>query len=206
MNNRQEIWRQISPWLLSALLASLLPLALLVFSVTFPDIWTLIVGENDYFPNRFFLLGIHFPLSMTSRIFLILTTGIYLGVGFLFLQRQILSMGTKNHIIYYIPLNMAICSFFFIIPLMIIVYSLAYKCHAIPILANLGVYEGNHGPWRHIYDLRKLLYYTIWILIFASPLALFSTIIKFNKLAWVILFSSIIVFFALINTHYWLID
>lgn len=206
MNNRQEIWRQISPWLLSALLASLLPLALLVFSMTFPDIWTLIVGENDYFPNRFFILGIHFPLSMTSRMFLVLTITCYWGLGFLFLTRQISSMREKTHIISHIPLNMAIGGLFFMIPLMVTLYSLAYKCNALPLLRNWWVCEGNHGPWRQIYDLRKLLSFTLWIPLFAGPLALLSAMIKFNKLSWIVLFCCIIAFFILIGTHYWLID
>jgi len=102
-------------------------------------------------------------------------------------------------------LILAIAGLLFVLPLMSAIWSLAVKW-GFSIPSNWGYYEGNHGPWRHIYDLRKLLLFTIWIPIYSSVFALLSAIIRFNKLAWMILFSCIIVFFALIDTYYWLID
>jgi len=69
-----------------------------------------------------------------------------------------------------------------------------------------GEYEGNHGPWRHFYNLRRLLYYVFQIPIPVFAFGIVSLAIKPSKLTAVITVGSVIALYALIWSHYWLID
>ena len=189
---------------MSSIVASLTPLILVNLYVTLPKLWMSVVG-GDCISRGIFPFGMYQPLSRCSIVIVLFASGIYCLIGCIFSKNSLRWNVDWKDRASQISLVLAIAGLLFILPLMSTIWSLAIKWgHGISF--GWGHYEGNHGPWRHIYDLRKLLFYTMLTPIFSGIFAFLSTIIKFNKLAWIILFSCIIAFFALIGTHYWLID
>ena len=70
---------------------------------------------------------------------------------------------------------------------------------------NWGEYQGNHGPWRHIYTLRDLWWYTAYAQIFSFYLASVSFLLKRDNKAAVIIFLAFVAGLFLMST-YWLVD
>ena len=81
------------------------------------------------------------------------------------------------------------------------------KAHIIGVIPNMNgrEYYGNHGPWRHIYTLRNLWWYTAYTQIFSFYLALVSFLLKRDNKAAIMLFISFIAVLFLMST-YWLVD
>jgi|WetSurMetagenome_2_1015567.scaffolds.fasta_scaffold08744_3 hypothetical protein len=74
------------------------------------------------------------------------------------------------------------------------------------VMDNRGDWDGNHGPWRHYYTGRRL----IWDAIYLQHLSLISAIVSLliertRRVIWLVIitFMTIIIFTA---THYWLVD
>ncbi|MCX5698056.1 MAG: hypothetical protein NTU54_08860 [Candidatus Omnitrophica bacterium] len=89
--------------------------------------------------------------------------------------------------------------------LFIWMWSRAYMHGNIP-HTSWGQYEGNHGPWRHNYDLRGVWWQILNLQLCALILGLVSFVFKPNRRVAIIAglaFVSGCLFFA---THYWLVD
>ena len=92
------------------------------------------------------------------------------------------------------------------ISLLSALWALAIDGGGIHCVLPWGEYEGNHGPWRHFYDLRRLLDYIFLIPIPVFVFGIVSLAIKPSKLAAIVTVGSVIALYALIWSHYWLID
>ena len=68
-----------------------------------------------------------------------------------------------------------------------------------------GEHAGNHGPWRHIYNLRNLWWYIDYALFLSFKLALSSYFFKRDNKAAVIVFAAFVFGFIFMST-YWLVD
>ena len=71
---------------------------------------------------------------------------------------------------------------------------------------NWGTYEGNHGPWRHYYPGRTLIYYTIIFQLKSFFCALISLFFKRTRLGVWLAIISFLIFIIIFSSHYWLID
>ena len=69
-----------------------------------------------------------------------------------------------------------------------------------------GTFEGNHGPWRHYSLGRDMIGYALMFPIGSLLVSLTSILFKPTTLAGVIFVISGVGFFALLASHYWLID
>jgi hypothetical protein len=68
-----------------------------------------------------------------------------------------------------------------------------------------GELAGNHGPWRHIYNLRNLWWYIDYALFLSFNLALSSYFLKRDNKTVVIVFAAF-VFGLIFMSTYWLVD
>jgi len=201
-----RIWREVSPWLFAALISSLIPLGLLLLFSRYPEIESLLIGDEAKHPYNFLVpFGTLRPLTKTSLAFALWTTGIYWGLGYVLYTSPLPESSGwrfKSAQIFWI---LAVGGLFIIVPLLVTIWTLGIKGDFIP-SGPWGVFEGNHGPWRGIYDLRKLLYYTMHLPAASFILGFLSLILRATKLAGIALLSSILTLFGLIASHYWLID
>lgn len=69
-----------------------------------------------------------------------------------------------------------------------------------------GQYEGNHGPWRHSYDLRGAWWQILNMQFYAFVLGLVSMAFKPNRRAAVVTVFAFVLGFLFMATHYWLVD
>jgi hypothetical protein len=69
-----------------------------------------------------------------------------------------------------------------------------------------GEYQGNHGPWRHYYVGRGLVWDAMNMPFFAGVAALLSLVIKPNLRAGVLLGICVVVFVVVTGVHFWLVD
>jgi hypothetical protein len=69
-----------------------------------------------------------------------------------------------------------------------------------------GTFEGNHGPWRHYYAGRELIFYAVIFPFKCIFYSIFSVLIKKSRLGIWLIITSVLVFFLMMYTHYWLID
>jgi hypothetical protein len=201
---RKEIWVHISPWLVSALISSAATFGLLVLFIVFPGIKEYItVGDDSLYYLPFIGAGASF--QGTPLTFSVWTSLFYLVIGVAGSRRSWptgfgLRVTLSNSF-----LNLAIAIFFFIIPLLSVIWALAIKDWNIAI-GTWSEWEGNHGPWYRLYHLRRLLGYAFEVPHGSFYFAFLSFIVKRNKLASIVLFGSMVLFFSLIFTHQWLID
>ena len=69
-----------------------------------------------------------------------------------------------------------------------------------------GTFEGNHGPWRQYSTGRQLIEYSITLSLAAMVAAIISLPLKRSVLAAVVVGLSLLSFFLILTTHFWLID
>ncbi len=69
-----------------------------------------------------------------------------------------------------------------------------------------GIKIGNHGPWRHSYNLRNAFWYIFVMQFLSICLTIVSFIIKPNRKAVILFGIALVVFFMFFYTHYWLVD
>ena len=81
----------------------------------------------------------------------------------------------------------------------------AYRSGAAP-LGKWGEYEGNHGPWRHIYGLRSTWYRVLAAQSLALFVALISLTLRPGRRAAIIAGLALGAAILFIATHYWLVD
>jgi hypothetical protein len=72
--------------------------------------------------------------------------------------------------------------------------------------ATWGDFPGNHGPWRHIGNLRASLTLALMMPLCAMVPAVLSLLINPTGKALALAAISFATFMLLISTHYWLID
>ena len=69
-----------------------------------------------------------------------------------------------------------------------------------------GQYEGNHGPWRHIYNLRAAWWQILGMLSYTFVLGFISMLFKPSKRAIIATCSAFVLGFLFFATYYWLVD
>jgi hypothetical protein len=206
--DKSEDWGQISPWLHSSRISSIATFTLLLVFILFPGIKEYItIGDDSLYYAP--LIGLWAPFEGTPLTFLIWASSIYctLGLG-LALSKwngNDPTLDSWSSVISNIFLFLACAVFFFVIPLLSVIWALAFKDWNIAI-SVWGDWEGNHGPWFRLYHLRRLLIYAYYLSFGSFCFSLLSFIPKPNKLAVILLLSNIVLWFLLVFTHYWLID
>ena len=207
LNSKTQSWRLILPWVYTGFIASFFLFMLLFIFWISPETFTSIfhgdVGHRTFrIPFPFGTLN---PLSPLTVRILSCSSITYWGIGLMLSWPRFRSYSDWRSTCSNISLNLAIAGLFFLIPMLVTVWFLAIEGGNIP-SGPWGIYEGNHGPWRHVYDLRKLLSYTIFVPICSFVLGLISLMLRATKLTGVILTASVLSFLLLMYSHYWLID
>jgi len=208
LNSKNQSWRLILPWVYAAFIASFFLFMLLFIFWISPETFTSIF-KSDVGHRTFripFPYGILQPLSPLSVRTLSCSSIAYWGIGLMLSWPRFRSYSDWRFTCSNISLNLAIAGLFFLIPMLGTVWFLAIEGGNMLPSGPWGIYEGNHGPWRHVYDLRKLLSYTIFVPICSFVLGLISLILRATKLTGVILTASVLSFLLLMYSHYWLID
>ncbi len=99
----------------------------------------------------------------------------------------------------------AVATMLFVVPMLAAVWALAWKDGHVP-TGPWGVSEGNHGPWRHAYNLRKLLSFAFWLPLVAIPPAIPASAVTSGTRAFALVCASLAAFLGVLWSHYWLID
>lgn len=207
LDSGNESWQLILPWVYAAFIASLLLSMLLFILWIFPETCARIF--HGHVGHRVFQVSFPFgtlnPLSPLTVRTLSYSSVAYWGTGLMLSWSRCRTYSHWRSTCSNISLNLAIAGLFFVIPMLATIWFLAIEGGNMP-SDPWGIYEGNHGPWRHVYDLRKLLGFTILIPLWSFVLGSMSFILKATKVVWVIMAASILSFLLLIYSHYWLID
>ena len=196
------MWPFIFPWCISTVVSFLFALALLIFSLILPELWLSIVGSEGM---RVFPFGMYEPLTRASFVFTVLTVNVYWSLGLVLCKCNFVKYSSQRDLISYICLTLAVAGLLLTIPMLVVIWLLAIKGNYLP-AGSWGVYEGNHGPWRHVYDLRELLSYIIFIPLGSFVFGMTSLLFKRSLLAVILVLACVMVFFGLLHSHYWLID
>lgn len=197
---RDEI-NVINTWAFAALI-SIASQLFMISLITYRNIQPFI-----FIPNYlgFFPFGLNQPLGNLTLILLVNSTLVYFLVGFAKLKDFLLMKIFKDFNVSLLISTVSFAILFYIVPLLSQSWLLAIYGNHVPINA-WGIPEGNHGPWRHIYDIRKLLLWTIQLPILSLTLGLLSLFINKTRIAIASCLFSIIFFLLLLHSHYWLID
>ncbi|MEI8348891.1 MAG: hypothetical protein WCI77_01955 [Candidatus Omnitrophota bacterium] len=89
--------------------------------------------------------------------------------------------------------------------LFIWMWARAYMHGDIP-QTSWGQYEGNHGPWRHRYDLRGVWWQILNIQFCAFVFGLVSVVFKPSTRATIIVALTFAMGFLFFAMNYWLVD
>ena len=201
---KDTVWRQTSIWLFSALMSAMIPYAILLLLHLFSNLREYSLFGREYHPPLF--IGSCQPFEGISQTF---TMSVYFSYGLIGLILSLNAFKLKHGwrlFISKIMLHLAIASLFLIIPLLSTLWALAIDGGEIYRVLPWGVSEGNHGPWRYAYNLRMLLYYVFQVPMPVFVFGIVSLAIKPSRLAAIVTVSSVIAWYALIWSHYWLID
>jgi len=206
-NTINESLYLILPWIYAAFIAlfllSIPLLILLIFPETSARIFHGEVGHRVFrIPFPFGTLNPSTPLTTRTLFF---SSVPYWGAGLMLSWSRFRTYSHWRSTCSNISLNLATGGLFFVIPMLATIWFLAIEGGNMP-SGPWGICDGNHGAWRHVYDLRKLLGFTIFIPLCSFVLGLMSFILKTNKFVWVIMAASILSFLLLMYSHYWLID
>ena len=67
-------------------------------------------------------------------------------------------------------------------------------------------WPGNHGPWRHYYPGGNLIWRAIHLQLLSFFTEAISMLLKRTRRGIWLILVSILVFFATMDIHYWLVD
>jgi len=133
-------------------------LLLLFFSRVFPSTFDVLFQRHVLPPFVFPFGGLN-PLPPMDVRTITLVSVIFWGSGLIFSRRCLRSSSGWGPVISRGFLLLAAGLLFFTLTILATIWLLAFLGGNIP-PGPWGIYEGNHGPWRHVYDLRKLLGFT----------------------------------------------
>lgn len=191
-------------WHLAALVASVLPFVRLAVLRLFAQTAHHIAlgDEREFYAFGF---GGHESLHGVSRS-LVSSTGIVFWVGCSLLaarswQRR---SGLREEIASLFTAA-AIAILFFVVPMLATLWALALRDGWVP-TGPWGVYEGNHGPWRHAYHLRKTLSFTLSLPAYAFLSAVVAGVVNSRTATFTLVGANLAVFTGVLGSHYWLID
>ncbi len=192
------------PWAGALLMAAVSLLLLLFFSRVFPSTFDVLFQRHVLPPFVFPFGGLN-PLPPMDVRTITLVSVIFWGSGLIFSRRCLRSSSGWGPVISRGFLLLAAGLLFFTLTILATIWLLAFLGGNIP-PGPWGIYEGNHGPWRHVYDLRKLLGFTLFIPLVSSFCGFISLIVKPGRRAGILFISGILFFYLLMSSLYWLID
>jgi hypothetical protein len=199
--HREDIWflPETRPWLPAAFLASGVVVVWGVLSV-----W--LSAPAGRAPSRFaFPFTLLEPLSAPARAAVQGAAVTYWALGLLFARRALLGAAWTRAYIARALVTGGIGLLGFVLPLLAVIWTLAAMMGVIPD-GPWGASEGNHGPWRHVPDLRRILSEALALPAYAMLLGRISVMLHSSRAGWHLIGASVLVLMALIGTHYWLID
>ena len=204
--DKSEIWGQISPWLHSSWISCIATFVLLLAFLLFPWIKEYAtIGDDSLYYLPF--IGACSPFEGLPLAFLIWASLIYCGLslGLTLSKRNGFTQSSWRPVISNIFLFLACAIFFFVVPLLLVIWARAFKDWniAIDIWSN---WTGNHSSWYHLYHLRRLLIYAFYLIFGSFHFSLLSLVSKPNKIAVILLVSNVLLWFSLVFTRHWLID
>ncbi len=89
--------------------------------------------------------------------------------------------------------------------LLLLAWGLAWFAGHLPD-ANSGYGIDNHGPWRRLHVLRNLVWYAQWLPAPSLTLASAATVLRPTGHGPVLVGISILAWWGVLATHYWLVD
>lgn len=195
----RSLWILILPWLVAALAGSMVPIVLALVDNLLPTpFWP----RMPAYPIGF---GPAYPLGKKASAFVGLAGLVFWAVGLALSSRGFQVKAGWRQAAYHLLVMMGIAGSLFVIPLLSAIWSLAIP-EGYASFPAWGLHEGNHGPWRHAYDLRKVLSRTLLLPYYACVLGLVGTSLKPSRVPLLVSAGSAVVFLALLGSHYWLID
>jgi len=200
----RELWLHTSSWMVASVFGCLAPLVLLVLSALFPGVWISMVGDDGRFQG-YFIIGLYSPMSGTAGVLTAASLLTYWSIGITLSTQELLEFRGWKKVFTDTALNIGRSLLFAVLHLLAAIWCLAIKGDYVP-SGPWGIYEGNHGPWRHLYDIRRLLHLS-FIALDLSILVGGVTFIFTKKFSAVIIVAAAVcTYVALLYSHYWLID
>ena len=190
---------------MSCALATTIPFIFLLVWQNVPGLRNIMaLGQKEAYCVPF---GGHVPLRGASKAFTYAAVLSYWAIGLLlsFRHRAFrVKCGLRTAIATTLS-ALAVALLLFILPLLAAVWALALRMNAFPQTA-WGVFDGNHGTWRHLHDVRQLLHFTFGLPIHGACAASISCLMRMSVATFCMALANAAAFFALLYTHYWLID
>lgn len=183
--DKGEIIKHILSGFYFGIMALLVPPILFIISNLFLDLWKIFFGEGDHFQNLFYLIDPDLKFGMIAGLFLIISTGIYLGMGFKLCKSDIPLSSNWRNLTSYILLFFAWFGSLYIFPLF----------SAISAFPPESYYFMPIGSWGgcYIFSLRHLLN-GIWIFPLVSfSLSSIACILKPRTLAMILMIVNLII-------------
>ena len=199
-------YQLLMPWLYGSLFSWLALGMLVAVDTVSPGFLDSLLGLTDSNYHGVFPFGMSNPFSGVRSVFLLTGVLVYVGSGVLFYFAK----GSKTENVKMSPaggwLFIALGSLFLIVPILGALWALAWKFGAVELALGWQTSYGNHGPWRHFYDLRAIVQ-LMWIVpICSSVVAAAGIAFKRIRYAAALAAANLAILYLLFSTHFWLID
>jgi|SRR3972149_8477480 len=203
--NKSLLWRQATPWIYAALMSSFIPVFFLFIFPLKSSEYAKALLTGTY--NTYDAFPFYYSTPFSGNFLATPTAVFYICAGIIMskiIGPQTADDGLSVRISYAI-LSLSAALLFFTVPILSTVFTIAIKYGYIP-SGEWGIHEGNHGPWRHLFFLRRLLENAMFQPLLALPVAMSSLPFKPTKAAVVLSAASVFAFFASILCFQWFID
>lgn len=194
-----EFRRQLLPWTIAALLGALVPVLLWLVAVLIPGT---IETQMQYSPLP---CTFREPLGGGPRPMVLATAALFWAVGFTLSAIGFPTLDGSRSLASHLLLMAAIGGCLFVVPLLSVVWTLVIA-NGYASLTVLLTHAGSHGPLRRVCHLRQIVHDCLLVPWIACGLARLAFRVKPSREAMVVSIGSVVVFLALMASHYWLID
>ena len=194
------------PWLYASVFSLLTIGALLAVDRILPGLLDSLLGLNDSNYHGIFPFGMSNPFSGIRRVFLMIAVMVYVGSGLVFYivrekEEENVKMNLAGEWLF-----IALGSLFLIVPILGVLWALAWKFGALKLALGGQSSYGNRGPWRHFYDLRAMVQIMLLVPICSSVVAVAGIAFKRIKHVVALVLANLLILYLLSSTHSWLID
>ncbi len=191
------IWSVVGAWGVAAVVAAMIPVALTLLYRQ--------LGIQSRDVEYIFFGILAKPLHGTPLLWLRTASIVYWELGLILLAVMIARDTRWRRLVALLFPTLSIALLFYVVPLLSVVWSLAWKNSCIP-TGPWGYNEGNHGLWRHLDPLESILGWAMILPFLTFLVALPGAFFTPRKNVVVAMVASADALLFLFWTFGWLID
>ncbi|MFQ5644471.1 MAG: hypothetical protein ACE5FQ_12360 [Thiogranum sp.] len=189
-------------WLTAVAAGASVPLLLALLLAAFPALGDLPVFDGH--GRAFSPFGAHQPLPERVRTFQAGTSVVFWGACIVAMRRPLPRVLNRRRVAAGLTWCATAC-LCFVMPLLVMAWTLAGLDGYLPD-GPWGVKNGNHGPWRPVPGLRHALWMVLSLPVVAGALGAMAWLARPAWRTAAVAALSVLAFYLLMGSHYWLID